>query len=68
MTMRTTLLIISFLTITGCNGSQFYQAAKQYQINECNKSASNAEYNDCIKTTDETRNEYNKKREELLIK
>ena len=66
--MHSILSLVTILIITGCTTSQFYQSAKQHQINQCKQSASNAEYNDCVKRTDETFNEYNKKREKSLIK
>ena len=55
--MRITLLFISISIIIGCTTGQFYQSFKQRQINQCKQSASNAEYNDYIKRTDETFNE-----------
>ncbi len=66
--MRITILFVTILINTGCTTSQFYQGAKQHQINQCKQLASNAEYNDCIKRTEDTFNEYNKKREKSLTK
>ena len=63
-----TLLFIAVLINTGCTTGQYYHSAKQYQINQCKQSASNAEYDDCIKRTEETYSEYNKKLEELKTK
>jgi len=66
--MHSILLLVTIMIITGCTTSQFYHSVKQHQINQCKQSASNTEYNDCIKRTDKTFNEYNKNREESLIK
>ena len=66
--MRITLFYFLVLIITGCTTSQYYHGAKQYQINQCKQSPSNAEYDDCMKRTEETYNEYNMKLDELQAK
>ena len=40
-----------------------YHGAKQYEVNQCLQTTSNAEYDDCIKRTEKTFNEYNVERD-----
>jgi len=63
--MRTILIFIAISIITGCTTSQMYHGAKQYEVNQCRQATSNAEYEDCIKRTEKTFNEYNTEREEI---
>ena len=62
--MRNISLLLLISIITGCTTSQMYHSAKQYEVNQCRQTTSNAEYDDCIKRTEKTFNEYNKEREE----
>lgn len=61
--MRTILIFIAISIITGCTTNQMYHSAKQYEVNQCRQTASNSEYDDCIKRTEKTFNEYNTERE-----
>ena len=61
--MRTILILTAASIITGCTTSQMYHGAKQYEVNRCLQTTSNAEYDDCIKRTEKTFNEYNVERD-----
>ena len=63
--MPTILIFIAISILTGCTTSQMYHGAKQYEVNQCRQTTSNSEYDDCIKRTEKTFNEYNQKREEI---
>ncbi len=68
MQYQLTLLVLTLVVINGCSYSGAYYGAQQSQITQCLQTMSHAEYNDCMKQSNKSYDEYSLERKEVIDK
>lgn len=63
---KTALIVIGLAALGACTTRGAYEGVRQGARNECNEKASEAEYQACMERTQDSHDEYKRKREAVI--